>query len=134
MARSSSEVCLSLHRWAMWRQRALGATCRGNAPRQHTLRQGRLAALGRERCRYFYAACRPRALSHGQQGISATYFIVKIQRCLLRKAKGNEMFCLGDLRYSLSSLYSLSPDSLPKPVLCMVLSNKGLVSVQHKHV
>lgn len=104
-----------------------------NAPQQHTLHQGRLAGLGRERCWYIYAACRPRGLSHGQQGTSATHFIVKIQR-YLTKAKGNEMYCLGDLRYSLSSLYSLSPDSLPKPFLCMVLSNKGLVSVQCKHV
>lgn len=98
--------------WMMWRQRAPGAAGRGNAPT-------------------------PIAQPASGQGLMLIHVCrlqVKIQRYHLMKAKGNEMFCLGDFRYRLSSLYSLSPDFLPKPFSCMVLINKGLVSVQYKHV
>lgn len=43
------------------------------------------------------------------------------------KGKGNKRFCLGDFE-------SLSPGSLSQLFSYVVLSNKGLVSVQCKHV
>ena len=67
-----------------------------NAPRQPALHQGRQAGLGGERCQYICAAYRYRAPSQGQQEISATYSIVKIQRYLLTKAKESEIFCVSN--------------------------------------
>lgn len=109
-ARPSSEVCLSLHHRAMRRHKALVASCRGQrtptahpASGQHGwLRQG--AMLKRLCC------LRIQSSKSWAAGDLCSILLCKNSNIPPNESK-RKQDVLCDVRYSLSSLYSWSPDS-----------------------